>query len=155
MSFSFDTSALLEGWVRRYPPDVFPGFWRRLDRLIEDGLAFAAEEVLVELEKKDDDVYAWARDRPDFFVPLDESTQLAVVEVLEVHPELVKSGGSRSAGDAFVVGLAKARSMSVVTGEQPTGNLKRPRIPDVCQALGIPCLSLLQFIRHQGWVLAP
>ena len=53
------------------------------------------------------------------------------------------------------VGLAKARSMSVVTGEQPTGNLKRPRIPDVCQALGIPCLSLLQFIRHQGWVLAP
>lgn len=42
--------------------------------------------------------------------------------------------------------------MTVVTQETPTGNPMRPKIPDVCNALGITCINMLQFIRQQSWV---
>lgn len=63
MKYSVDTSALLDGWRRYYPPDVFPPVWKKLDELIEDKILIASEEVLFELKRKDDDVYSWARDR--------------------------------------------------------------------------------------------
>ncbi|MEU5872163.1 DUF4411 family protein [Glycomyces sp. NPDC047369] len=60
-------------------------------------------------------------------------------------------GGVRSGADPFVIGFAKARSGTVVTEEHPTGRLDKPHIPDVCDALGIPCLNLVQFVTEQGW----
>jgi hypothetical protein len=39
-----------------------------------------------------------------------------------------------------------------VTQETPTGNPVRLKIPDVCGALGIGYINVLQFIRQQGWV---
>ena len=57
MRYSIDTSAILDGWRRYYPPDTFPGLWDKLDSLIEEGHLAATEEVLIELEKKDDDVF--------------------------------------------------------------------------------------------------
>jgi hypothetical protein len=34
LKYSLDTSAILEAWRRRYPPDVFPVVWRRIEDLI-------------------------------------------------------------------------------------------------------------------------
>ena len=34
-----------------------------------------------------------------------------------------------------------------------SGNLDKPRIPDVCEALGVPCLTLMSFIEEQAWEL--
>jgi len=60
----------MESYIRYYPPDVFPSLWEKLDELIEKGELAATEEVLIELGKKDDDVYKWAKDREFMFVPL-------------------------------------------------------------------------------------
>lgn len=49
------------------------------------------------------------------------------------------------------IGLARARGCAVVTEETPSGRLDRPRIPDVCGALGVRCLNLVGFIKDQGW----
>jgi len=79
VKYSVDTSALLDGWRRYYPPDVFPPVWKKLDELIEDKILVASEEVLLELRRKDDDVYEWARVRSHMFVPTaDEEIQRAV-----------------------------------------------------------------------------
>ena len=59
MDYSIDTSALLDGWIRYYPPDTFDSLWQRLDELIIGGSLRATEEVRFELEKKADDVLAW------------------------------------------------------------------------------------------------
>lgn len=64
MDYSIDTSALLDGWRRHYPPDVFPSIWRRLNALIAQGRLAASEEILIELGKKDDEVYEWANSFP-------------------------------------------------------------------------------------------
>jgi hypothetical protein len=46
VKYSVDTGALLDGWLRYYPPDVFPSVWAKLDELIEDKILVASEEVL-------------------------------------------------------------------------------------------------------------
>jgi hypothetical protein len=149
---AIDTSAILDGWRRYYPPDVFPGLWEHLDELIEEGRLVATEEVLRELKRKDDEVYAWAKERELMFVPIDEAIQPAVSAILAQFEKLVDTRANRSAGDPFVIALARIQECAVVTGERPTGNLNRPNIPDVCQELKLSWLSLLQLIRNEKWV---
>lgn len=149
--YSVDTSVLLDGWRRYYPPDVFPALWSKLDTLIESGALRASEEVLFELARKDDDVHAWAKERPHFFVPIDEGVQVAVTEILGSHPTLIDARANRSGADPFVIAYAKVDGRAVLTGERPTNSIDRPHIPDVCSAMGIESTSLLELIREQGW----
>lgn len=151
MRYSIDTSAILDGWRRHYAPDVFPGVWEGLDELINNGSLRATEEVLTELERKDDDVYAWARQRVDLFVPIDDRIQLAVTSILTTHERLLDTRANRSAADPFVIALAQVESCAVVTGERATGSSTRPHIPDVCRDLGVPSMTLLQLLRAEGW----
>lgn len=151
MSYSVDTSALLEAWRRQYPPDVFPKLWENLSELISLGELVATEEVKLELERKDDEVLAWAKAQEGLFVPLDEPIQEAVTEILRDHKKLIDTRRGRSGADPFVIALAKTRGLTVVTDEHPTGSATRPHIPDVCRALGIPYLNMLDLIRKHGW----
>ena len=57
MTYSIDTSGILEAWVRYYPIDVFPMVWTQLDQLIGQKVLIASEVVLWELERKHDKVY--------------------------------------------------------------------------------------------------
>ncbi len=85
-----DTSALLDGWLRYYPPDVFPSVWAKLDELIEDKILVASEEVLFELQRKDDHVYSWVKARSGMFVPTaDEEIQRAVSQILSNYSKLI------------------------------------------------------------------
>ena len=151
MKYSIDTSALLDGWTRYYPPDVFPGLWRRLEGLVEQGHLNATEEVRVELERKSDEVFEWACRQSRLFVPISAEIQPAVSMILESFEKLVDTRTNRSACDPFVIALARTARCSVVTGERATGRIDRPNIPDVCQVLGIPCIGLLELIRQENW----
>jgi len=55
--YCIDTSALIHGWRRDYPPDVFRSLWEQLDQLIKIGKLFSSFEVLLELERGGDDIY--------------------------------------------------------------------------------------------------
>ena len=149
--YSIDTSAILDGWIRYYPPDVFPVAWRMVEELIDSGVLIAAEEVLVDLQKKDDDVYKWARRHQSMFVPVDEAIQIAVKEILASHRRLVDTRRNRSGADPFVIALAKINGCAVITGEKPSNSTDRPNIPDVCNAMGIRWLNMLELFREQGW----
>jgi hypothetical protein len=67
LKYSVDTSALLDGWVRYYPPDIFTNLWKGLEALVHDGELQASEEVREELNRKDDDVAEWGRAPRGFF----------------------------------------------------------------------------------------
>jgi Domain of unknown function (DUF4411) len=71
--------------------------------------------------------------------------------VLTVLPKLLRQGDKRSGGDPFVIVLAMVKSATVVTEEKPTGNIAKPRIPDVCDALGVHCLTPKEYSEAQGW----
>jgi len=153
VKYSVDTSALLDGWRRYYAPDVFPAVWKKFDELIEDNILFASEEVLSELKRKDDDVYRWALDRSGMFVPTaDEEIQRAVSDILLSHEKLIDERKNRSGADPWVIAVAQVRECAVLTGEKPTRTARRPKIPDVCVALGIRWVDMLQLFRDQRWV---
>jgi len=150
LRYSLDTSAILNSWAKHYPPDVFPQVWDKLDTLANQGTLIASEEVLIELEAKDDDLHRWAKQRQMMFVPTDEAIQNCVSQILRHHPKLVKEMSNRNRADAFVIAVAQVHNCSVVTEENLTDSPDRPRIPDVCQAMGIRCLSMLTLLRDLG-----
>ncbi len=150
MVYCFDTSSLIECWSRSYPPDILPGLWLKLDNLITQQQVLCADEVRVELEKQEDELSKWVQARPHMFVPLDDDIQRATSAVLEQHPLLMKATKNRNGADPFVIATARVRKFTVVT-EEKGGTATRPKIPSVCQSLGVPCINVLSFIRAQRW----
>ena len=143
-----DTSGWLDGWQRQYPPDVFPSMWTKLDAHVSSGNILSSEEVYIELKKKSDELHDWIQARKQMLVPLDEQIQLRAASLLSEFPRLVDTLRGRSKADPFVIATAMERNAVVVTGEPLTGNLDKPRIPDVCQVKKIRCITFLQMIRE-------
>ena len=152
MKYCIDTSSILHAWIEAYPPDNFPPVWAKIDDLIAKGRLLSSEEVLRELKKKHDSAYAWAKGSPAMFIPLDEEIQILVASILEKHKRLVDTRNGRVGADPFVIALAKLKNYTLVTNENPTGNLRKPNIPDVCTAMNISSINLLQLIQNEGWV---
>lgn len=150
MSYSVDTSALMNAWRKYYPPEVFESLWHRIDGLIREGRMLAPDEVLRELKQKDDELYDWVRQRPEMLVPLNGAILDRAALIGNQHPSLIRTKGVMSgAADPYVIALAQERNLTVVTDEKSKPS--KPRIPDVCQALGIPWMPLVQVFRVEGW----
>ena len=151
-TYSIDTSSLLEAWERSYPPDHFPALWGKLQELIQEHRLYASEEVCVELEKKQGDVYRWARKQQGFLIETDPdiATEVNRILGLPVAIQFVDTSKGRHAADPFVIAVASLHGHVVVTEE--TNSLKHPKIPDVCNYLGIEHLDVLSLIRRERWV---
>lgn len=152
--YSFDTSAIINGRRDIFLPETFGFVWDGIEQMVAEGTVRAVDEVKYELNRKDDGASRWSKRCKRFFLPLDHDIQRATVEILAEHPRLLGVGGSgpRNAADPFVVALAQARGGTVVTQETPR-NISKPRIPDVCDAVGIPWMTLPQFVNAQGWTV--
>jgi MinD superfamily P-loop ATPase len=124
-----------------------------MDGASRNGVLFASDEVLRELGKKDDGAHDWMEARPQMVVKLDSEIEQHVQEIMARYPRLVDSKKGRSGGDPFVIAVARARSLTVITSENATGRTDIPRIPDVCRELGIRWLRILDFFREQRWAI--
>jgi hypothetical protein len=153
VSYSVDTSAFLDAWTRYYPVDVFPTIWGQIDHAAREGTLFACDEVLRELGKKDDGAHDWMKGRSEMIVSLDGEIESHVREIMDHYPRLVDTKKGRSGGDPFVIAVAFAKGMTVITGENATRRIEIPRIPDVCDDLGIRWIRILDFFREQKWTL--
>ncbi len=142
MKYVLDTSAILDGWNRYYPPHVFPTVWQKLEDLASKEILVITEEVLRELEKQDDDVYRWVKAQPNMVVPLDDKIQIEVSFILNAYPRLVNTQKNRSQADPFVIALARLINGVVVSAEARR-SLKNPKVPDVCDDMGIPHITRL------------
>lgn len=148
--YSIDSSAVIHGWRRIYRPKNFSFVWSRLDILIAEKRLRASIEVFGEMEKKDDEVFEWCKDRKDkLFVEIDDLCQHHVIRLMSKYPRLVDTVKGRSGGDPFVIALAATmRPPMVVVSEENPG---RQRIPDVCQAENIRCIRLPDLIEEEDW----
>jgi hypothetical protein len=119
MEYSIDTSVMLEAWRRYYPPDIFPKWWGLFEEAIDNGIVRSSEIILLnDLSKKDDDVYAWAKNHKKLFIQIDDKIQIEVSRILSSYPRLVENKKGRSASDPFVIALAKLNNAIVVTCEK-------------------------------------
>lgn len=147
-TFCLDTCVYIESWFRRYPIDVFPSFWEKLDDWAKTGRILSTEEVRLEIAKVDDSLLDWIKNRKYFFHPLDEEVQRIVIDILADFPKLVGVGKNRSMADPWVIAQAKTTGSKVVTEELATGKKDQPKIPDVCSEFGVTCINTLDLIRQ-------
>lgn len=149
MKFCLDTSALVEPWRSRYPIDIFPTFWNTLDEWAKAGDVLAPDEVRIELEKVDDELLEWVAQRRYIFRPPEEDVQLIVSKILahDRYKRLVDSKKGRSIADPWVIAQAHVTGSKVVTEELPSLG-KSPKIPDVCEWLGVKYTNVLGLIRE-------
>jgi uncharacterized protein DUF4411 len=148
--YSVDSSALIHGWRRAYRPKNFGSVWEQFDVLIEAGRLRASIEVYNELEKKDDELFKWCKERKEkLFAEIDDEIQKHVVRIMAAHPRLVDTVKGRSGADPFVIALAVTTKpyMVVVTEEHPG----KTKIPDVCTAERIQCCGLADLIEREDW----
>ena len=149
MKYSADTSMFIQMW-RLYPQNIFPSVWMMMDDLVNNSIIVATEEVRPELAKKDDDVLSWTLERRSLFIPVNDAVQLAAREVLRQYPRLIDTRRNRSGADPFVIALAMAANLTVVTTESPTNSVDRPHIPDACAGLGVRCINILDMLKEEG-----
>jgi hypothetical protein len=148
--YSIDSSALIHGWRRVYRPKNFGYVWERFAGLAEEGRLRSSIEVYNELEKKDDELFKWCKERKaKMFVEIDDATQNHVARIMANYPRLVDTVKGRSGADPFVIALAATMNpfMVVVTEESPG----KTRIPDVCADEKIECCGLADMIEREDW----
>lgn len=151
--YCIDTCALIHGWRRDYPPDVFQSLWDQLDKLAQEGKLFSSIEVLLELGRGGDDIYNWAKERKHIFLEAEDEVQKIIATIVDKFPSFVPPDSSDGIwADPYVVALAAVNGWTVVTGEITVGpGAKRIRIPNVCQEMDVECINFLQLIRKEGW----
>lgn len=149
-TYSVDSSALIHGWRRIYRPKNFGFVWDRLEVLIEEDRFKASIEVYNDLEKKDDELFKWCKERKGkLVVDIDDKIQAHVARIMKAYPRLVDTVKGRSGSDPFVIALAASTNptMTVVT-EEFAGKV---RIPDVCNAEKIDYCGLADLIEREDW----
>jgi Domain of unknown function (DUF4411) len=110
----------------------------------------ASIEVYNDLEKKDDELFKWCKERKDkLVVEIDDAIQAHVTRIMGAYPRLVDTVKGRSGSDPFVIALAASTNptMTVVT-EEFVGKV---RIPDVCNAEKIKYCGLADLIEREDW----
>lgn len=146
--FSLDSNALIEPWNKHYHPDILPGYWSRLDALAKDGNAFCTWEVRLELERQNDDLWLWAKERPYLFRHETREVLVTLRRVLQVCPRAIGQGKGKNAADPLVIAHAMVEDAVVVTREESSS--KKFKIPDICKELGVAWIPDYEFAREIG-----
>lgn len=149
--YSFDSGAFINGRRDIFILPTFAAVWSSIATMIGMGQVRAVDEVRREVTKHDDEAAKWVRAQKSLFVPLTREVQEATSAVLAKHPKLISLGGTKSSADPFVIALAIANDGTVVSQETESKKLHQPRIPDVCIDMGVPWMTLPQFVVTQGW----
>jgi hypothetical protein len=121
-----------------------------LGDLIEENRFKASIEVYNDLEKKDDELFKWCKERKNkLVVDIDDNIQAHVAQIMKAYPRLVDTVKGRSGSDPFVIALAASTNptMTVVTEEY----VGKVRIPDVCNAEKIEYCGLADLIERENW----
>ncbi len=147
-----DTSSLIHAWRRAYPPKNFKSFWGRLDDLISVGRLVSSIEIYHELAKKDDDLFAWAKERKDAFLEIDGDVQAALSTIMRKYPRLVDTAKGKSGADPFVIAQALSSTPQLtVLHQEAGGSLKSPKISTVCDLEKVLHVNVLALIENEGW----
>jgi hypothetical protein len=150
--YSIDASAFIDGWVRYYPPDVLPSLWANIDALVSSGIIRATEEVKFELGRGADPLHAWCCSHAELFVTSTSEIQVVVAEIVNRFPNFMPERSPDGIwADPYVIGLAKVEGRIVVTGEKRAAQNAKPKMPNICDALNVESISLLEMIRRERW----
>jgi hypothetical protein len=149
--YCLDTSVFINSWNKHYPFDLFPCFWDHIHDLLFNGKAIVPKAVFDEVHEGGDDLYKWLDfHRRDSVVNPDAQTVAAAKAIVQAYKRLleVKKSRTGSGADPLVIACAQIKSATVVIEEQASGSLIKPKVPDVCKAMGIKCIRTVEMLRE-------
>jgi hypothetical protein len=151
--YCIDTGSLINPWHKIYQPDMFITIWNdHLPALFESGQLVSSRQVLIEIEKQEDDLCNWCRDRKEYFEEVDAAVIGHVTMLMDRYQRLTTAG--RNEADPFVVALAMARTPHLtVVAEEGSGmpNTRTQNIPFLCQQHAVRCITFNTLLRETGW----
>jgi hypothetical protein len=168
--YSVDSSALID-LKDYYPEALFPGIWRIVDALASEGRLWVCSEARDECH--DDPLRAFLRRHASIVVGLAtyEPVFAAIVQQqARLRVDVVQPSLLRTVADPFVVALALHLDgrgpdsidhpgstdmvCAVLSSEKSRAASSDGRvrqIPDICAALQLGHVSLLQFLQREGY----
>ena len=131
---------------------MFPSLWTKIEAGVSAGTIFTLDMVYDELQatgKKDDRLAKWIKDaraaNPKFVL---DST----ADIQTVAQGLINKYKLKSNADPFLIAAAQKHKLTVVCHEKLMKQNEKPRVPNLCQELGVPCITLLEMIQQNNWV---
>ena len=153
--YLIDNDSLIK--LKQYPREVFVSLWARLEALVDERRLLAPHEVFREVTKGDDEIEKWAKAHRGMFVDLDKEQAAALTEVLRQFPGIHDPDKTGADADPVLVALCLAKTRTdtsskyyVVTEERMKGQGSM-KIPNVCQALGLQAIPLLEMFKREGF----
>jgi len=155
--YSVDTNIYLDWWVRRYPEDVFPNVRKQIEGLVAGGQWKTVQRVGDEIQHiAPAALKGWAKANAGQFCKHDAALIAEATAISAKFPGMIDPYARHDEADRYVIALAKLNGWAVVTHETPARSkknaLRTQFIPDVCAALNVACLDLLEVMRREKWV---
>ncbi|MCY3718321.1 MAG: DUF4411 family protein [Anaerolineaceae bacterium] len=158
MTYLLDANVFIHAQNAHYGFDFCPAFWDWLVRENAARLLYSVDQVKRELmhEEKDDLLRQWAKERGrGFFLPPDPTTTASFPVVSKwVREQRLAERYTSAAEDRFVgtadyylVAHAYTDKHTIVSHEGPSNSPNVIKIPDVCDALNLDCISPYEMLR--------
>ena len=145
--YCIDSDSLIE--LKRYPIDVFPSVWQKIEAMAKSSDLISHFEVHNEITSGKDEIADWGKSHRKIFKDVD-GCQLNEIKNVEAKydadawaKEINKTGPW---ADPWLIALAICEQTMVVTEESNKPN----KIPFVADLLGVKCLKLIDFFRTIG-----
>lgn len=157
--YVIDANVFIDAKNRYYAFDIAPGFWDGLDGLLTTGRACSIEAVYDELVAGNDALSPWARNHRGYFKPVDQQVvrqfrPLSNWATSQRFTQAALNDFTTTTADYLLVAFAAAHGCTVVTHERPDPNSRRRvKIPDACNALGVPWTDPWTMLRDSGITL--
>jgi len=155
MTYLLDTNVFIQAKNLHYGLDFCPAFWDWLLVSNAKGRVWSVDKIADEIAGGADELSDWVRNTggslfrdtdADVFVQLGKVADW----VTRQKYEAAAINTFMQVADYYLVAHALAGRHIVVTHEIPANSLKRIKIPNVCQGIGIACISPYQMLRREG-----
>lgn len=156
MTYLVDSDVLIQAKNRHYGFDVCPGFWDWLDLAHTQGQVFSVARVRDEVCAGSDELAEWAKVRDSFFIAPDDAVVQSMRDVAawvtSTDPQYARAAVTEFLGgaDYYLVAHARAKGFTVVTAEVASDTVKKVKIPNACQSLGVSYVDVFMMLRAEG-----
>ena len=160
MRYLLDANVFIQAHRLHYPFDVFPGFWRWLEKESSSGTIGSIDWVYNEVKDGKDSLADWINGQGSGWWSLvcdDEATQQCYADManeimLNTHYTDSAKAEFLSVADSWLIAKAKSMSITIVT-EERSHPQKRNKIyiPDVCAMYRVPFINTVGLIRARNY----
>lgn len=146
----FDANVWIDLFRRTYRRKTFVTLWQKVEQGVSVGDILTVDAVVHELGEHDDELWRWLKQQRDqtkgFVLVSDPGIQRQA-------GELVRKYAVKADADPFIAAAAQVRGLVVVSGERRLDypREKPPRLPNLCDLLGVHCIGLLELFEERKW----